>query len=394
MTVRHFDAVVIGGRVAGSAAALGLASAGARVLIVEREAELGDTLSTHALMRPAVELLGRWGLIHPLVKAGTPWVREARFQYGQERVVVPVKPSAVAEGLLAPRRWLLDRMLFDAAVSAGAEAALGTAYEHCLTNDMGRVNGAILRGTGGERLMVSTDLLIGADGRSSPVAGTIGVETLATSPHSAATLYGYFSGVPNEGYRWYFGDRIAAGIIPTTSQQSCVFASCPPEDFALRFGADPLAGLAVTLAVFEPALSGLIRRSGDLRLRRFLGAPGCMRARTGPGWALVGDAAFFRDPATAHGITDALLDAHALSSSLLATGRLDAYGRERDAQSIPLFSITQEIASFECEMERVKALHAELNACMKAELPTDTGHAPRQTFPPFASASPRRALQN
>ena len=54
-----YDAVIIGVRCAGAATGMLLARAGARVLIVDREAQIGYTLSTHALMRPAVSLLGR-----------------------------------------------------------------------------------------------------------------------------------------------------------------------------------------------------------------------------------------------------------------------------------------------------------------------------------------------
>jgi hypothetical protein len=38
-----------------------------------------------------------------------------------------------------------------------------------------------------------------------------------------------------------------------------------------------------------------------------------LRRATGPGWALVGDAGYFKDPLTAHGITDALRDAEFLT---------------------------------------------------------------------------------
>ena len=82
MSKGTYDAVIVGARVAGAATGLLLARAGARVLLVDREAEIGDTLSTHALMRPAVELLAGWGLLPELLRAGTPWVRQAQFQYG------------------------------------------------------------------------------------------------------------------------------------------------------------------------------------------------------------------------------------------------------------------------------------------------------------------------
>jgi glycine/D-amino acid oxidase-like deaminating enzyme len=58
MTV--YDAVIVGGRIAGASTALLLARAGARVAVVERSRLGSDTLSTHALMRGGVQL-SRWG---------------------------------------------------------------------------------------------------------------------------------------------------------------------------------------------------------------------------------------------------------------------------------------------------------------------------------------------
>ena len=90
-------------------------------------------------------------------------------------------------------------------------------------------------------------------------------------------------------------------------------------------------------------------------LRAFPGQPGWIRAAAGPGWALVGDAAYFKDPITAHGITDALRDAELLADAVLQaphSGRaqLDAlreYERRRDELSEPLFDITERIASYQ-----------------------------------------------
>ena len=45
------------------------------------------------------------------------------------------------------------------------------------------------------------------------------------------------------------------------------------------------------------------------RLRVFRGAPAALRKPYGPGWALVGDAGWWKDPLSTHGITDALRDA-------------------------------------------------------------------------------------
>ena len=97
------------------------------------------------------------------------------------------------------------------------------------------------------------------------------------------------------------------------------------------------------------------------------GAPGHIRARAGRGWALVGDAAFFKDPATAHGITDALLDAHHLSGLLGRDGGPERYRHDRHAHAVGLFETTQKIASFDWDFEELKTLHATLNDCLKRE---------------------------
>ena len=46
------------------------------------------------------------------------------------------------------------------------------------------------------------------------------------------------------------------------------------------------------------------------------GVPNFFRKPYGPGWALVGDAGYHRDPATGQGITDAFRDAELLADAL------------------------------------------------------------------------------
>ena len=68
----HYDAIIVGARCAGAATAMLLAEAGLSVLAVDRQSYGSDTLSTHALMRPAVMQLSRWGLLQPLLRSGAP----------------------------------------------------------------------------------------------------------------------------------------------------------------------------------------------------------------------------------------------------------------------------------------------------------------------------------
>jgi 2-polyprenyl-6-methoxyphenol hydroxylase-like FAD-dependent oxidoreductase len=89
---QDFDAIIVGARAAGAATAMLLVRAGARVLVVERDAPGTDTLSTHALMRGGVMQLARWGLVPALEAAGTPPVRSTIFAYEGERIEVATGP--------------------------------------------------------------------------------------------------------------------------------------------------------------------------------------------------------------------------------------------------------------------------------------------------------------
>lgn len=369
MQTQRFDAIIVGARVAGASTAMLLARGGARVLLVDREAEIGDTLSTHALMRPAVHLLAHWGVLDR-IKPSTPAVTTTQFVYGDEVVDIPVRPDIGYEGLFAPRRWLLDKTLGDAAQKAGVEFCTGTVCCDVIRGNDNRVTGAVLMDRDGKTYQVNTDLVIGADGRNSTLAKLVGARDIARSNTRSACAYAYVRGLPNAGYRWFHDHSVAAGLIPTTDGQHCLFAACRPEDFKKRFGAEICTALRDQLRRWDSDVADqLDQRSFADKPRRFPGAPGHMRQCAGAGWALVGDAGYFKDPLTAHGITDALRDAHILAETALAQGfgDLSDYQRTRDQLSAKLFSLTAKIVSFDWTLEQLKTLHMHLNAEMKAE---------------------------
>jgi flavin-dependent dehydrogenase len=83
----------------------------------------------------------------------------------------------------------------------------------------------------------------------------------------------------------------------------------------------------------------------------------------------VGDAGYFKDPLTAHGITDALIDAELLARAA-AVGTQHAfaeYQRVRDERAIGLFEVTDAIASFAWDLPRVQQLHRSLSEQLKKE---------------------------
>jgi len=366
-----FDVIVVGARPAGAATALNLARGGAKVLMVDRAPAGSDTLSTHAIMRLGVNLLDQWGVLPRLVAEGTPVIRRTVFHYGAERVEIAIKPQGQVEGLLAPRRYMLDRVLAEAACDAGAKWTAGVSLDGLVRNGETQVGGAVLRDDRGRRFEVSADMIVGADGRNSTVAKLVGSETYETSRNATASFYGYFNAPADDAFNWIFMPGFTGGIIPTNGGQVCAFISVPPDRLKDTFGDAPLAGMIGHFARYDRDLAERLRTAGPAeRLRRFPGAPGHMRQSYGPGWALVGDAGYFKDPATAHGITDALRDGEYLARAILSDrpGSLALYQEKRDRLSRDLFAVTDRIAALDWSMPEVKRLHAELAASMKAEV--------------------------
>jgi flavin-dependent dehydrogenase len=365
----RYDAVIIGGRCAGAATALLLARSGAKVLMVDRQTYGSDTLSTHALMRGAVLQLTRWGLIPDITAAGTPAIRSTTFHYGSEAIQVAIKPAHGVECLFAPRRTVLDRLLVDAAREAGAEVRHGVVLSELLFASDGRVIGVSLKDAGGSTMTVRSDIVIGADGRQSTVAQLVRARAYVEGSNASGIVFGYFENLPQDGLHWYFAENVAAGVIPTNTGH-CVFAAVPAQRFSATFRGEIRRGFLQVLDASSPELRADVERGTLIgRLRGFGGAPGYLRQCHGAGWALVGDAGYFKDPLTAHGITDALRDADLLSRTIVAGGTraLAAYQRDRDALSLPFLRITDAIASFAWDLHQVKQLHADLSAAMKAE---------------------------
>jgi flavin-dependent dehydrogenase len=119
-----------------------------------------------------------------------------------------------------------------------------------------------------------------------------------------------------------------------------------------------------------PSLAEAVRVADIVApFRGFAGHEGVVRQAWGAGWALVGDAGYFKDPLTAHGITDALRDAELLARAVErgTDEALAGYQRVRDDLSMRLFWITDEIASFAWDMPRLQALHKSMSEEMARE---------------------------
>ena len=282
----HYDVVIAGARCAGAATALLLARAGARVLLVDRQARGSDTMSTHVLMRTGVLQLERWALLTRLQSEGTPPIGITTFHYGPEAVPVAIRPEHGVHHLYAPRRTVLDRILVEAAEAAGAEVHHGVLLSQLQFDPSGRVVGARLREGSGSEATIAADLVIGADGRDSTVAKLVAAESYLAGRAASALVYGYFEGLPDDGLHWYFAQGAAAGVIPTNQGQHCVFVGLPREQFGAAFRGDVERGFLGLLEKCGPELKAAVEGRGALgSFARVCGCPWlhapAIRARMG-----------------------------------------------------------------------------------------------------------------
>ena len=345
-----YDAIVVGARCAGSPTAMLLARRGYRVLLVDRASFPSDTMSTHYIHQHGISRLARWGLLDRLTASGCPPVRRFTIDFDEHTLSgVPPSVDGVDSGY-CPRRFVLDKILVDAAVEAGADLRERFPVEGLVFED-GRVVG--IRGPGA--VVERARVVIGADGLHSRVAGAVQAREYHVKRSLECAYYSYWSGVSLSGFEIYRANRRMVFAAPTHDGLACVGVAWPHAEWN-TYKASYEANYLATIDRAGPLAERI--RAGR-REERFAGTatlPNYYRTPFGPGWALVGDAGFHKDPTTAGGISDAFRDAELLAAALDEgwSGRRDPasaladYERMRNRASLALYRLyTTHISALE-----------------------------------------------
>lgn len=367
----HYDVIIVGGRVAGAATGLLLSRLGHRVLIVDRNFPSTDTLSTHALMRTGVLQLQRWGVLPRIIERGTPAIRQMTLGFGASRIHFDIRAEYGVDALYAPRRPVLDTVLLDAAVAAGAEFWQGQRMESLTFDPSGGVTGVRLT-NGRRQTTLLARFVVGADGLRSKVAAAVGAAAYEAHPPASVVTYGYFAGINDGVYVSQFTPGYSAGFFPTNDGLTCVFTARP---VAAGMIGDSVEFQRVVTAASPVMGEQLVAAEQVGRFYRCAGIPGFLRVPGGRGWALVGDAGFTKDPLTAHGISDAFRDAELAAQAIDAvlTGRQNAeramagYQALRDRFAIPLQRVARELAYFAWDEAEASALLRQLGKIVDEE---------------------------
>jgi flavin-dependent dehydrogenase len=372
-----YDVVVVGARCAGAATAKLLAELGHDVVMVDKAQLPSDTLSTHGLLRGGVVQLSRWGLLDRVFASGAPSITQVLFDAQGETKVRRIKQRAGVDALVAPRRHILDSLLADAAVEAGAELRTGVTATGVLRSGNGRVTGIAARSANGERIELPARIVIGADGRRSRMAGYFGAETLEHFTSPCAVFYTYVAGLRPDTYEFHIAKDTFAGVFPTHDDTACVWLIRPTPllDPIRTAGSDRITTFVQQLEELVPHLGEQVRAGHvTTKLRGTADLPNYRRQSHGPGWALVGDAGYHRDPITGHGITDAFRDAELLATAVndsLGDPRdeqaaMTSYQQNRDVMAREVFDLTRALTAFPAP-DRFVELQLRLSEALERE---------------------------
>ena len=225
-----YDAIIVGARCAGSPTALLLARKGYRVLLVDRDIFPSDHLSTHWVHQPGVARLQRWGLRDRLAATGCPPIRSISIDLGPFALRGSPPPANEAKEAFCPRRTVLDKLLVDAAVEAGAELRERFSVQ-ALVWEGDHVTGITGRSATGATVTEEARIVIGADGIHSLVARQVEAPTYNTKPTFACAYYSYWSDVPLDSVEFYPREHRGFGALPTHDGLTCIVVGWPHDEF-------------------------------------------------------------------------------------------------------------------------------------------------------------------
>jgi menaquinone-9 beta-reductase len=336
------DAVVVGARCAGSAAATALARAGRSVVVLDRARFPSDTISTHLLFPSGVAELASLGALDRVAALGAPPLTRASVAAGPWRAETAFSGGGHA---LCVRRPGLDAALVDTARAAGADVREGVRVTDLLWRD-GRVTG--VRCDDGEEL--AARLVVGADGRRSAVARLVGADApYRRNANGRACYFAYWSdraGPRDLASQWREGGELGTAF-PCDDGQVMVLVM-PPVGRIDAFREDLQGAYERTIAALPGLHARLAACEQATKVRAATDTTSYFRRSSGPGWALPGDAGHFKDPVTAQGIRDALrygrLLGEAAAPALDDPSRLDAalvtWERRREAECLETYQWT------------------------------------------------------
>jgi flavin-dependent dehydrogenase len=224
-----YDVIIVGARCAGASTAFLLARQGHRVLIVDRAQFPSAIPHGHFIHRHGPPRLASCGLLDRIVATGCPPVTSILTYFGDFPLVAhELELDGVAYGYGPRRAAVLDKVLVDAAVEAGAELMQGVVVDHLNFKDDRVVGIRDSKGTA-----ITARLTIGADGPRSRVAQLVGATAYETAPTQMCWYFTYFSDVRRVGFQMrVLPERRVIFTHPRNDDLLAIFVGWPVNEFA------------------------------------------------------------------------------------------------------------------------------------------------------------------
>src|SRR5258708_7831649 len=230
-TSDRFDVVIAGARCAGSPLARFLRRAGLSVCVVDQAEFPSDTLSTHRFRLRGIEILQKLGVFERvLTSSGSPPITDCYMKFEDVDLSGPprLRPDDPPVPMLCVRRISLDVHLVEAAREAGVDLRLHTRVTGLLEKD-GRVTGVRVADRSGKVTNLQADLVVGADGRLSPIARLTGAGRYPVPSSGRIGTGASFRGVPAQPVARVFSPRLGDAFVaaPPADNDLFITVSCP-----------------------------------------------------------------------------------------------------------------------------------------------------------------------
>ena len=329
--------IVVGGGPAGAATAWSLANRGIDVLVLDRAHFPRDKVCAEYLSPQASRIFSDMGVLGHIEAAGAAHLAGMILRAPSGRTVnaefAGVKGfAAFSHRGLALRRTVLDEILLRRAEQCGARVEEGAKVTDVTRDPGGRVNGVAVQRAGGEKTVLRSRIVVGADGLRSVVGRRLGLVRTRTWPKRIGLISHYrgISGmrgmgemhVERGGYLGLaeVGHGITnVGIVIPMSRAAAI--SGDREEFFAQWIAS------------RPHLASRFARAQQVTPVRATGPfNSAARRAYAPGAALVGDAADFFDPFTGEGVYAALRGGEILAPFVAEAVRANGAGGLRALQ--------------------------------------------------------------
>jgi len=334
-----YDAIIVGGGIAGSGLATVLARGGKSVLLLEKTTEFKDVVRGEWIAPWGVVEAKRTGLYDVLCRANNHHItRHIEFGDGFDPATAEGRALNLAmlpgvPGPLSLGHPQACQALFDAAVEAGATALRGVEDVHV----EGGAAPCVRYSVGGQQREAAARLVVGADGRGSVVRRQAGIELHQEKTHH------YFSGLLVEGADGWPVDIQTMGtegdvqffVFPQGSGKLRLYLSFANER------KNWLAGDEGPRRFLDAFRLATVPNSECIANARIAGPCHTIPNQStwvdnpvAPGIVLLGDAAGYNDPIIGQGLAISMRDIRIVSELLLGAETWDSalfasYSEER-----------------------------------------------------------------